>query len=70
MSGDVRRALELCRRAAEVAESRVSASSSCLGVPPGGNVGEEAAMIQMGDVDGAIKEMFDSVHFKVTAGRW
>ena len=62
VSGDVRRALELCRRAAELAEARLAA--------PGGGEGEEAVMIQMGDVDGAIKEMFDSVHFKVTGGRW
>lgn len=69
VSGDVRRALELCRRAAELAEARLAAAA-CHSGAPGGSEGEEAAMIQMGDVDGAIKEMFDSVHFKVTGGRW
>ena len=72
VSGDVRRALELCRRAAEIAAQtaapwgslRLSISS------PGGGGGPLApevgkAMVTMRDVDAAVKEMFGAVHLQV-----
>lgn len=81
-SGDVRRALELCRRAAELAAARqkealtsagdvtaTSVSSSGSGAGPS-SAGKEAddVLVELGDVDAAVREMFDSPHIKVIPG--
>ena len=74
VSGDVRRALELCRRAAEIAAQMSAPWGSLratLGSPgrPGGPAPPppEAgkAMVSMRDVDTAVKEMFGAVHLQV-----
>ncbi len=79
-SGDVRRALELCRRAAEIASARQKkALTSAADVTQGGSsdagpsgaisqglgAGSDAVMVELMDVDAAVREMFDSPHIKV-----
>ena len=77
VSGDVRRALELCRRAAEIAAQmsapwgNLRATLSSPGrpggpAPPPPESGK--AMVSMRDVDAAVKEMFGAVHLQVAHG--
>ena len=61
-SGDVRRALELCRRAAEIA-SEDKGQWAGLGSPPKGG-GAGPVRVKMRDVDAAVKEMFGSAHIQ------
>jgi len=66
VSGDARRALEICRRAVEVAEIRhkKDAASSALNVDSPAAVSEDGAavpaLVQMPDVDQALKAMFSA----------
>nr|GME04333.1 origin of replication complex subunit 1A-like [Ipomoea batatas] len=56
VSGDARRALEICRRAAELADYRVKkVHSSAAG----------KALVGMADVEAAIQEMFQAPHIQV-----
>ncbi|CAN1263803.1 Origin of replication complex subunit 1A [Linum perenne] len=56
ISGDARRALEICRRAAEVADYRIKKSGSS----PAGKT-----MVVFSDVEAAIEEMFQAPHIQV-----
>ncbi|KAL4577478.1 hypothetical protein LXL04_013587 [Taraxacum kok-saghyz] len=56
-SGDARRALEICRRAAELADYRVKNSIS---IPKDGK-----CLVGMGEVEAAIQEMFQAPHIQV-----
>uniref|UniRef100_A0A0E0DY39 Origin recognition complex subunit 1 n=1 Tax=Oryza meridionalis TaxID=40149 RepID=A0A0E0DY39_9ORYZ len=58
MSGDARRALEICRRAAEFADYRVKQSGH-TSVNRGKNV------VCMGDIEAAIQEVFQAPHIQV-----
>ncbi|KAL4576907.1 hypothetical protein LXL04_013008 [Taraxacum kok-saghyz] len=57
VSGDARRALEICRRAAELADYRVKNSIS---IPKDGK-----CLVGMGEVEAAIQEMFQAPHIQV-----
>ncbi|KZV33999.1 origin recognition complex subunit 1-like [Dorcoceras hygrometricum] len=57
VSGDARRALEICRRAAEIADYRSKS------MPPSNS--DTAVFVGMGDVEAAIKEMFQAPHIQV-----
>ncbi|GJU53727.1 origin of replication complex subunit 1A-like protein [Tanacetum coccineum] len=57
VSGDARRALEICRRAAELADYRVKNSTS---LPKTGK-----ALVGMSEVEAAIQEMFQAPHIQV-----
>jgi len=53
VSGDARRALDICRRAAQIAQSRIEEQS---------NQGEiKEKLVTIHDVDKAIKAMFSSL---------
>ncbi|KAL8210453.1 hypothetical protein R6Q57_004890 [Mikania cordata] len=58
VSGDARRALEICRRAAELADYRVKKSTS---LPKTGR----KALVGMSEVEAAIQEMFQAPHIQV-----
>ncbi|KAK4764208.1 hypothetical protein SAY87_013646 [Trapa incisa] len=58
MSGDARRALEMCRRAAEIAGYRIKSTSESV------SLGDKARVV-MGDIDAAIQEMFQQPHIQV-----
>ncbi|GFY98911.1 origin of replication complex 1B [Actinidia rufa] len=60
VSGDARRALEICRRAAELTDYRIKKSASLLNVASAGK-----ALIGMADVEAAIQEMFQAPHIQV-----
>ena len=62
VSGDVRRALELCRRASEVAELR---QLSLHDEKEGKKATLPEGKVELKDVDKAIKEMFESPHMQV-----
>ncbi|XP_024983132.1 origin of replication complex subunit 1A-like [Cynara cardunculus var. scolymus] len=57
VSGDARRALEICRRAAELADYRVKKSIS---LPKTGK-----SLVGMAEVEAAIQEMFQAPHIQV-----
>ncbi|GMI74253.1 UNFERTILIZED EMBRYO SAC 13, origin of replication complex 1B [Hibiscus trionum] len=59
ISGDARRALEICRRAAEIADYHVKNQIST------GNSSEGKELVTMADVDAAIQEMFQAPHVQV-----
>ncbi|XP_057844881.2 origin of replication complex subunit 1 isoform X2 [Cryptomeria japonica] len=68
VSGDARRALELCRRAAELAEFRVQqcsislkTASNELNVSGGGTLKN---LVGMADIEAAIHEMFQAPHIQ------
>ncbi|XP_020590675.1 origin of replication complex subunit 1-like isoform X2 [Phalaenopsis equestris] len=66
MSGDARRALEICRRAAEVADYRLkqlaqSSHSSSLGQ----SLPEGKHFVSMDDVEAAIHEVFQAPHIRI-----
>ncbi|CAA7054406.1 unnamed protein product [Microthlaspi erraticum] len=56
ISGDARRALEICRRAAEVADYRLKKKD---------NAAAKNQLVVMGDVEAAIQEMFQAPHIQV-----
>ncbi|KAF5203392.1 Origin recognition complex subunit [Thalictrum thalictroides] len=60
ISGDARRALEICRRAAEVADYRIKKLSS---IPDSASAGKP--LVSMADVEAAIQEMFQAPHIQV-----
>ncbi|PIA58745.1 hypothetical protein AQUCO_00500589v1 [Aquilegia coerulea] len=60
ISGDARRALEICRRAAEVADYRLKKLSS---IPEYASAGK--LLVSMADVEAAIQEMFQAPHIQV-----
>ncbi|KAF5192232.1 Origin recognition complex subunit [Thalictrum thalictroides] len=60
ISGDARRALEICRRAAEVADYRLKKLSS---LPDFASAGKP--LVSMADVEAAIQEMFQAPHIQV-----
>ncbi|EFH46551.1 hypothetical protein ARALYDRAFT_493435, partial [Arabidopsis lyrata subsp. lyrata] len=55
VSGDARRALEICRRAAEVAEYRLKKTNKTA----------KSQLVIMADVEAAIQEMFQAPHIQV-----
>lgn len=60
VSGDARRALEICRRAAELADYR---AKKLLSIPTSAAVGK--MLVRMADVEAAIQEMFQAPHIQV-----
>jgi origin recognition complex subunit 1 len=69
VSGDVRRALELCRRAAEIAEAEQATTAAAAAVAPvDGDGGDEATqppeqqLVQMEHITAAVKELFGEPH--------
>ena len=65
VSGDVRRALELCRRGAEIAaEGGGVYEGGVVGGDVGGG-GEAAAVVTIRNIDQAIKEMFGASHLRL-----
>ncbi|XP_052192375.1 origin of replication complex subunit 1B-like [Diospyros lotus] len=60
VSGDARRALEICRRAAELADYRIKKLAS---VPNAASPGK--SLVGMADVEAAIQEMFQAPHIQV-----
>ncbi|KAL2940943.1 Origin of replication complex subunit 1A [Bienertia sinuspersici] len=60
ISGDARRALEICRRAAEIADYRVKNQSS-----PADTTSVGKTNVGMTDVEAAIQEMFQAPHIQV-----
>ncbi|KAJ9139686.1 hypothetical protein P3X46_030395 [Hevea brasiliensis] len=60
ISGDARRALEICRRAAEIADYCLKKSSSNLDSTPAGK-----GLVGMSEVEAAIQEMFQAPHIQV-----
>ncbi|XP_042515574.1 origin of replication complex subunit 1A-like [Macadamia integrifolia] len=60
ISGDARRALEICRRAAELTDYRLKKSSSHPD-----SAASAKAIIGMADVEAAIQEMFQAPHIQV-----
>ncbi|KAI7990724.1 Origin of replication complex subunit 1A [Camellia lanceoleosa] len=60
VSGDAQRALEICRRAAELTDYRIKKSASLLSADSGGK-----ALVGMADVEAAILEMFQAPHIQV-----
>ncbi|KAF2312039.1 hypothetical protein GH714_027838 [Hevea brasiliensis] len=60
ISGDARRALEICRRAAEIADYCLKKSSSNLDATPAGK-----GLVGMSEVEAAIQEMFQAPHIQV-----
>ncbi|KAM3208286.1 hypothetical protein ACQJBY_063139 [Aegilops geniculata] len=63
MSGDARRALEICRRAAEFADYRVKQSQQVEQTPSSANTGN--GFVCMGDIEDAIQEVFQAPHIQV-----
>ncbi|KAF8395856.1 hypothetical protein HHK36_019810 [Tetracentron sinense] len=60
ISGDARRALEICRRAAELKDYRIKRSSS---LPNSASAGK--ATVGMAEVEAAIQEMFQAPHIQI-----
>ncbi|KAL5567141.1 hypothetical protein UlMin_030305 [Ulmus minor] len=60
ISGDARRALEICRRAAEITDYRIKILSSNPN-----NVSEGKPLVGMAEVEAAIQEMFQAPHIQV-----
>ncbi|XP_047324617.1 origin of replication complex subunit 1B-like [Impatiens glandulifera] len=61
ISGDARRALEICRRAAELTDYRVKKSNTL----PNDDASTGKVLVGMGDVNAAIQEMFQAPHIQV-----
>ncbi|KAL8122163.1 origin of replication complex subunit 1B-like [Apium graveolens] len=59
VSGDARRALEICRRAAELADYRMKSLLTS------NTTSEENILVGMAEVEAAIKEMFQAPHIQV-----
>ncbi|KAJ6670816.1 ORIGIN RECOGNITION COMPLEX SUBUNIT 1 [Salix viminalis] len=60
ISGDARRALEICRRAAEIADYHIKKLSSNHNPAPEGK-----GLVRMSEVEAAIHEMFQAPHIQV-----
>ncbi|KAM7528936.1 hypothetical protein LguiB_032346 [Lonicera macranthoides] len=60
VSGDARRALEICRRAAEIADYRIKKLNP---LPDSASAGK--ALVGMAEVEAAIQEMFQAPHIQV-----
>ncbi|KAM7272468.1 hypothetical protein ACFE04_027131 [Oxalis oulophora] len=60
ISGDARRALEICRRAAELADYRLKKPTA---VPNSASEGKR--LVGIGDINAAIQEMFQAPHIQV-----
>ncbi|KMT14480.1 hypothetical protein BVRB_4g072530 [Beta vulgaris subsp. vulgaris] len=60
ISGDARRALEICRRAAEIADYRIKNQIS-----PADTASAEETRVGMAEVEAAIQEMFQAPHVQV-----
>ncbi|KAH7560573.1 hypothetical protein JRO89_XS10G0046500 [Xanthoceras sorbifolium] len=60
VSGDARRALEICRRAAEIADYRIKKLTLA---PASASAG--TSLVGMADVEAAIQEMFQAPHIQV-----
>ncbi|KAL6128527.1 hypothetical protein ACLB2K_071882 [Fragaria x ananassa] len=60
ISGDARRALEICRRAAEITDYRIK---KLISTPK--NASEGKALVGMSEVEAAIQEMFQAPHIQV-----
>ncbi|XP_027179410.1 origin of replication complex subunit 1A-like isoform X1 [Coffea eugenioides] len=60
VSGDARRALEICRRAAELADYRLRKSQSL-----NDSAGTRRSLVGVADVEAAVKEMFQAPHIQV-----
>ncbi|XP_059665256.1 origin of replication complex subunit 1A-like [Cornus florida] len=60
VSGDARRALEICRRAAEITDYRIKTSASLPNSDPTGK-----SLVGMAEVEAAIQEMFQAPHIQV-----
>ncbi|RZC53763.1 hypothetical protein C5167_012617 [Papaver somniferum] len=60
ISGDARRALEICRRAAEIVDYKIKKSSSTLDFSSAGK-----NHVGMADVEAAIQEMFQAPHIQI-----
>ncbi|XP_075095748.1 origin of replication complex subunit 1B [Nicotiana tabacum] len=60
VSGDARRALEICRRAAELADYH---AKKLLSIPNSAAAGK--MLVRMADVEAAIQEMFQAPHIQV-----
>ncbi|KAG9449492.1 hypothetical protein H6P81_009457 [Aristolochia fimbriata] len=68
VSGDARRALEICRRAAEISDYRLKQLSSSPSTAPASshdNVAKENHLVTMTDIEAAIHEMFQAPHIQV-----
>ncbi|KAH7405180.1 hypothetical protein KP509_15G059900 [Ceratopteris richardii] len=68
VSGDARRALELCRRAVEIAEARCAVDSKKQASNSKGSPAKsifKGNLVGMKDVEAAIKEMFQAPHIKI-----
>lgn len=75
VSGDARRALELCRRAAEITELRIQPITSSFATteqaPPSVSESSQtipqttSKLIGMSDIEAAIAEMFQAPHIQV-----
>ncbi|KAI5064911.1 hypothetical protein GOP47_0019606 [Adiantum capillus-veneris] len=70
VSGDARRALELCRRAVEIAEARCAndpkpGSGKSKGCRVKAKSNDKGNLAGMKDVEEAIKEMFQAPHIKI-----
>jgi len=63
MSGDARRALEICRRAAEFADYRVKQLQQVGQTPSSESRGN--GVVCMGDIEDAIQEVFQAPHIQV-----
>ncbi|WRX33055.1 Bromo adjacent homology (BAH) domain - like 10 [Theobroma cacao] len=59
ISGDARRALEICRRAADIADYRIKKQISTVNSSTGKDI------VTMAEVDAAIQEMFQAPHVQV-----
>ncbi|XP_062004255.1 origin of replication complex subunit 1A-like [Rosa rugosa] len=60
ISGDARRALEICRRAAEIKDYRIK---KLISTP--NSASKEKALVGMAEVEAAIQEMFQAPHIQV-----
>ncbi|XP_021772062.1 LOW QUALITY PROTEIN: origin of replication complex subunit 1B-like [Chenopodium quinoa] len=60
ISGDARRALEICRRAAEITDYRIKNQAT-----PADTASAEEARVGMAEVEAAIQEMFQAPHIQV-----
>ncbi|XP_068641694.1 origin of replication complex subunit 1A-like isoform X2 [Aristolochia californica] len=67
ISGDARRALEICRRAAEIANYRLKqlSSPSTASASTHDNITKENHLVSMTDIEAAIQEMFQAPHIQV-----
>ncbi|XP_050225555.1 origin of replication complex subunit 1B-like [Mercurialis annua] len=60
ISGDARRALEICRRAAEITDYRLKKLTSGTDSTPAGK-----CLVGMSDIEAAIQEMFQAPHIQI-----